>query len=121
MQLEGWRGLLRVEAMVAVDVAAKRAGSSASASSGEWDVSMGIWYDEGEPGVEAGSKETRCGQRATKESMKMLQTEEKTKECDWGGELEDKGVVAGGGAESEDQEVRAQRCRRGLDEEERRH
>ena len=82
---------------------------------------MGIWYDEGEPGVEAGSKETRCGQRATKESMKMLQTEEKTKECDWGGELEDMGVVAGGGAESEDQEVRAQRCRRGLDEEERRH
>ena len=69
MQLEGWRGLLRVEAMVAVDVAAKRAGSSASASSGEWDVSMGIWYDEGEPGVEAGSEDVTCRRRAAKESM----------------------------------------------------
>ena len=121
MQLEGWRGLLRVEASIAVDVAARRAGSSASASSGEEDVTMGIWYDEGEPGVEAGSEEATCRQRATKESMKMLQTEEKTKECDSGGELGDMGVVAGGGAESQDQEVRAQRCRRELGEEERRH
>ena len=50
-----------------------------------------------------------------------VQTEEKTKECDSGGELGDMGVVAGGGAESQDQEVRAQRGRRELGEEERRH
>ena len=78
---------MRVEASMAVDVAARRAGSSASASSGEEDVTMGIWYDEGEPGVEAGSEEATCRQRATKESMKMLQTEEKTKECDSGGDF----------------------------------
>ena len=51
--------------------------------------------------------------------MKMLQTEERTKECDSQGELGDMGVVAGGGAESQDQEVRAQRNRRELGEEER--
>ena len=82
---------------------------------------MGILGDEGEPGVEAGSEEATCRQRATKESMKMLQTEERTKECDSRGELGDMGVVAGDGAESQDQEVRAQRCRRELGEEERRH
>ena len=38
----------------------------------------------------------------------MLQTEERTKECDSRGELGDMGVVAGDGAESQDQEVRAQ-------------
>ena len=81
---------------------------------------MGILYDEGEPGVEAGSEEATCRQRATKESMKMLQTEERTKECDSRGELGDMGVVAGDGAESQDQEVRAQRYRRELGEEERR-
>ena len=43
------------------------------------------------------------------------------KECDSRGELGDMGVVAGGGAESQDQEVRAQRYRRELGEEERRH
>ena len=82
---------------------------------------MGILGDEGEPGVEAGSEEATCRQRATKESMKMLQTEERTKECDSRGELGDMGVVAGDGAESQDQEVRAQRYRRELGEEERRH
>ena len=51
----------------------------------------------------------------------MLQTEERTKECDSRGELGDMGVVAGDGAESQDQEVRAQRYRRELGEEERRH
>ena len=56
-----------------------------------------------------------------KESMKMFQTEERTKECDSRGELGDMGVVAGDGAESQDQEVRAQRYRRELGEEERRH
>ena len=121
MQLGGWQGLLRVEASVAVDVAARRARSSASASGGEEDVTTGIWHDEGEPGVEAGSEEATCRQRTMKESVKMLQTEEKTKECDSGGELGDMGVVAGGGAESQDQEVRAQRGRRELGEEERRH
>ena len=40
------------------------------------------------------------------------------KECDSRGELGDMGVVAGGGAESQDQEVRAQRNRRELGEEE---
>ena len=112
---------MRVEASVAVDVAARRARSSASASGGEEDVTTGIWHDEGEPGVEAGSEEATCRQRTMKESVKMLQTEEKTKECDSGGELGDMGVVAGGGAESQDQEVRAQRGRRELGEEERRH
>ena len=102
-------------------MAARRAGSSAWASSGEEDVTMGILGDEGEPGVEAGSEEATCRQRATKESMKMLQTEERTKECDSRGELGDMGVVAGDGAESQDQEVRAQRGRRELGEEERRH
>jgi len=121
VQLGGWQGLLRVEASVAVDVAARRARSSASASGGEEDVTTGIWHDEGEPGVEAGSEEATCRQRTMKESVKMLQTEEKTKECDSGGELGDMGVVAGGGAESQDQEVRAQRGRRELGEEERRH
>ena len=121
MQLGGWQGLLRVEASVAVDVAARRARSSASASGGEEDVTTGIWHDEGEPGVEAGSEEATCRQRTMKESVKMLQTEEKTKECDSGGELGDMGVVAGGGAESQDKEVRAQRGRRELGEEERRH
>lgn len=121
MQLGGWQGLLRVEASVAVDVAARRARSSASASGGEEDVTTGIWHDEGEPGVEAGSEEATCRQRTMKESVKMLQTEEKTKECDSGGELGDMGVVAGGGAESQDQEVRAQRGRRERGEEERRH
>ena len=82
---------------------------------------MGILGDEGEPGVEAGSEEAACRQRATKESMKMLQTEERTNERDSRGELGDMGVVAGDGAESQDQEVRAQRCRRELGEEERRH
>ena len=82
---------------------------------------MGILGDEGEPGVEAGSEEAACWQRATKESMKMLQTEERTNERDSRGELGDMGVVAGDGAESQDQEVRAQRCRRELGEEERRH
>ena len=43
------------------------------------------------------------------------------KECDSRGELGDMGVVAGGGAESQDQVVRAQRNRRELGEEERRH
>ena len=117
----GRQGLLRVEASVAVDVAARRARSSASASGGEEDVTTGIWHDEGEPGVEAGSEEATCRQRTMKESVKMLQTEEKTKECDSGGELGDMGVVAGGGAESQDKEVRAQRGRRELGEEERRH
>ena len=102
-------------------MAARRAGSSAWASSGEEDVTMGILGDEGEPGVEAGSEEAACRQRATKESMKMLQTEERTNERDSRGELGDMGVVAGDGAESQDQEVRAQRCRRELGEEERRH
>ena len=50
-----------------------------------------------------------------------VQTEERTKECDSRGELGDMGVVAGDGAESQDQEVRAQRYRRELGEEERRH
>ena len=63
-------------------MAARRAGSSAWASSGEEDVTMGILGDEGEPGVEAGSEEATCRQRATKESMKMLQTEERTNERD---------------------------------------
>ena len=48
-------------------------------------------------------------------------TEERMKECDSRGEPGDMGVVAGGGAESQDQEVRAQRYRRELGEEERRH
>jgi hypothetical protein len=73
---------------------------------------MGTLGDDGEPGVETGSEEATCRQRATKESMKMLQTEERTKECDSRGELGDMGVVAGDGAESQDQEVRAQRYRR---------
>ena len=60
-------------------------------------------------------------QRAAKGSMMALQAEERTKECDSRGELGDMGVVAGGGAESQDQEVRAQRNRRELGEEERRH
>jgi hypothetical protein len=98
-----------------------RAGSLAWASSGEEDVTMGILGDEGEPGVEAGSEEAACRQRATKESMKMLQTEERTNERDSRGELGDMGVVAGDGAEGQDQEARAQRCRRELGEEERRH
>ena len=101
-----------------LSMAARRAGSSAWASSGEEDVTTGILGDEGEPGVEAGSEEATCRQRATKESMKMLQTEERTKECDSRGELGDMGVVAGGGAESQDQVVRAQRNRRELGEEE---
>ena len=63
MQLEGWQGLLRVEALVDVDVAARRAGSSASASGGEEDVTTGFWHDEGEPGVEAGSEEATCATR----------------------------------------------------------
>ena len=48
-------------------------------------------------------------------------TEERMKERDSRGELGDMGVVAGRGAESQDQEVRAQRYRRELGEEERRH
>ena len=90
-------------------------------SRGEEDVTMGIFDHAGEPGVEAGSEEATCRQRTMKESVKMLQTEEKTKECDSGGELGDMGVVAGGGAESQDKEARAQRGRRELGEEERRH
>ena len=82
---------------------------------------MGILGDVGEPGVEAGSEEATCRQRAAKESMKTLQTEERMKEWDSRGELRDMGVVAGGGAENQDQEARAQRYRRELDEEERRH
>jgi len=121
VQLEGWQGLLRVEALVDVDVAARRAGSSASASGGEEDVTTGFWHDEGEPGVEAGSEEATCRRRTLKESVRMLQTEEKTKECGSGGDLGDMDVVAGGGAECQDQEVRAQRGRRELGEEERRH
>ena len=121
VQLGGWRGLLRVEASIAVDGGEEGRDGSAWASSGEEDVTMGILGDEGEPGVEAGSEEATCRQRATKESMKMLQTEERTKECDSRGELGDMGVVAGDGAESQDQEVRAQRYRRELGEEERRH
>ena len=81
----------------------------------------GIMSDVGELGVEAGSEGARCRQKAAKESMMVLQAEERMKECDSRGELGDMGVVAGGGAESQDQEVRAQRYRRELGEEERRH
>ena len=55
------------------------------------------------------------------EHVVTLETEERMKECDSRGELGDMGVVAGGGAESQDQVVRAQRNRRELGEEERRH
>ena len=55
-----------------LSMAASRAGSSAWASSGEEDVTMGILGHEGEPGVDAGSEEARCRRRAAKESMKTL-------------------------------------------------
>ena len=55
---------------------------------------MGILGDEGEPGVEAGSEEAACRQRAAKGSMMALQAEERTKECDSRGELGDMGVVS---------------------------
>jgi hypothetical protein len=66
-----------------LSTAARRAGSSAWASSGEEAVTTGILGHEGEPGVhEAGSEETTCRRRAAKESIKTLQTEERMEECD---------------------------------------
>ena len=109
---------MRVEASIAVDGGEQGRELGLWASSGEEDVTTGILGDVGEPGVEAGSEEATCRQRAAKGSMMALQAEERTKECDSRGELGDMGVVAGGGAESQDQEVRAQRNRRELGEEE---
>ena len=48
-------------------------------------------------------------------------TEERMKECDSRGELGDMGVVEGDGVVNRDQEARAQRYRRELGEEDRRH
>ena len=121
MQLGGWRGLLRVEASIVVDGGEEGRDVGLSVERREEDVITGIMSDVGELGVEAGSEEARCRQKAAKESMMVLQAEERMKECDSRGELGDMGVVAGGGAESQDQEVRAQRNRRELGEEERRH
>ena len=81
----------------------------------------GILSDVGELGVEAGSEEARCRQKAAKESMMALQAEERMKECDSRGELGDMGVVEGDGVVNRDQEARAQRYRRELGEEDRRH
>ena len=53
--------------------------------------------------------------------MKAQPTEERMKECESRRELGDPGGVAGGGVENQDQEVRAQKCRRELGEEETRH
>ena len=50
-----------------------------------------------------------------------LQAEERMKECDSRGELGDMGVVEGDGVVNRDQEARAQRYRRELGEEDRRH
>ena len=112
---------MRVEASMVVDGGEEGREVGLSVERREEDVITGILSDEGEPGVEAGSEEATCRQRAAKGSMMALQAEERTKECDSRGELGDMGVVAGGGAESQDQEVRAQRYRRELGEEERRH
>ena len=53
--------------------------------------------------------------------MKTHPTEERMKECESRRELGDPGGVAGGGVENQDQEVRAQKYRRELGEEETRH
>ena len=55
------------------------------------------------------------------EHVVTLETEERMKECGSRGELGDVGVLAGGGEENQDQEVRAQKGRREHGEEERRH
>ena len=100
---------MRVEASIAVDGGEEGRDVGLSVERREEDVITGIMSDVGELGVEAGSEEARCRQKAAKESMMVLQAEERMKECDSRGELGDMGVVAGGGAESQDQEVRAQR------------
>ena len=82
---------------------------------------MGIFDHAGEPGVEAGSEDATCRRRAAKESMETLEAEERMKECGSRGELGGVDVVAGGGAGNQDQEARAQKCRREHGEEERRH
>ena len=82
---------------------------------------MGIFDHAGEPGVEAGSEDATCRRRAAKESMETLEAEERMKECSSRGEFGDVDVVAGGGAGNQDQEARAQKCRREHGEEERRH
>ena len=48
--------------------------------------------------------------------MKTHPMEERMKECESRRELGGPGGVAGGGVENQDQEVRAQKCRRELDE-----
>ena len=53
--------------------------------------------------------------------METLEAEERMKECGSRGEFGDVDVVAGGGAGNQDQEARAQKCRREHGEEERRH
>ena len=90
-------------------------------SRGEEDVTTGIFDHAGEPGVEAGSEDATCRRRAAKESMETLEAEERMKECGSRGEFGDVDVVAGGGAGNQDQEARAQKCRREHGEEERRH
>ena len=90
-------------------------------SRGEEDVTTGIFDHAGEPGVEAGSEDATCRGRAAKESMETLEAEERMKECGSRGEFGDVDVVAGGGAGNQDQEARAQKCRREHGEEERRH
>ena len=55
------------------------------------------------------------------EHVVTLETEERMKECGSRGEFGDVDVVAGGGAGNQDQEARAQKCRREHGEEERRH
>ena len=112
---------MRVEASIVVNGGEEGRNVGLSVERREEDVITGITSDVGELGVEAGSEEARCRQKAAKESMMVLQSEERMKECDSRGELGDMGVVAGGGAESQDQEVRAQRNRRELGGEERRH
>ena len=113
--------VVAVEASIVVNGGEEGRDVGLSVERREEDVITGIMSDVGELGVEAGSEEARCRQKAAKESMMVLQAEERMKECDSRGELGDMGVVAGGGAESQDQVVRAQRNRRELGEEERRH
>ena len=84
-------------------------------------MTTGIFDHAGEPGVEAGSEDATCRGRAAKESMETLEAEERMKECGSRGEFGDVDVVAGGGAGNQDQEARAQKCRREHGEEERRH
>ena len=98
MQLGGWfSGLSRVEASIVVDGGEAGREVGLSVERREEDVITGILSDVGELGVEAGSEEARCRQKAAKESMMALQAEERMKECDSQGELGDMGVDCSSG------------------------